>query len=152
MLGFRAPREDETETLTALTIASKAMWNYPETWLALWRPSLTITVEQIRTWHFELAESAEGNDIIGYFAVSSKYELAEPEHLWVARGYEGRGHGRRLFQRAVSHCRRTGVVRLRVVSDPNAKYFYCKLGCVLVGEVPSVPAPRTLPLLEFKLA
>jgi len=76
VLEFREPREDETETLTALTLASKAMWIYPEAWLALWRPSLTITVEQIRTWHFELAESGEGNNIIGYFNMPTETKNA----------------------------------------------------------------------------
>jgi hypothetical protein len=38
-----------------------------------------------------------------------------------------------------------------VISDPNVRGFYEELGAMAVGEEPSVPAPRRLPVLQFDL-
>jgi hypothetical protein len=38
-----------------------------------------------------------------------------------------------------------------VPSDPNAQGFYVKMGAQRVGEVPSRPPGRTLPLLVLRL-
>jgi hypothetical protein len=37
---------------------------------------------------------------------------------------------------------------LKVIADPNAEAFYCKLGFRRIGDHPSVPAGRQLPVLE----
>ncbi|MDX1512405.1 MAG: GNAT family N-acetyltransferase [Gammaproteobacteria bacterium] len=150
MIRFRTPRHAEAETLTGIALASKRLWNYPEEWIALWEPSLRVTPEQLDAWHFEVAEAGEA--LVGYFAVSRDGALAELEHLWVKPGYEGRGYGRLILRRALARCRELGATRLRVVSDPNAEGFYRRMGGVLSGQVPSVPEPRMLPVLEFHLS
>ncbi|MEX0960734.1 MAG: GNAT family N-acetyltransferase [Burkholderiales bacterium] len=61
------------------------------------------------------------------------------------------GIGRALMAQALRWCEAAGVDRLHVVSDPNARGFYGALGARLVGEEPSIPAPRMLPVLQFDL-
>jgi predicted N-acetyltransferase YhbS len=63
----------------------------------------------------------------------------------------GRGIGSRLLAATLAECRAAGAARVRVVSDPHAAGFYRRHGARPVGEVPSTPAPRRLPLLEFLL-
>lgn len=149
-IRFRTPGRDEADTLTALAQASKRIWGYPQDWMALWTASLTVTEEQMAQWYFELGESDDG--VVGFFAVSSNPDFAELEHFWISPTHAGRGIGKLLFERALALCRQRGVARLRVVSDPNAEGFYRRLGGTVVAQVPSVPAPRQLPVLEFEVA
>lgn len=118
--------------------------------MALWQPSLTVTAEQMTRWHFEVGESDDC--VVGFFAVSFRAGVAELEHFWVSPSLGGRGYGRRLLERALLYCRRIGAARLRVVADPNAEGFYRRLGGVVAGRAPSVPVPRTLPVLVFELS
>lgn len=141
---------DEADELTVLAHASKQSWKYPQEWMALWAVSLTVTREQLAQWHFELGECDDG--IAGFFAVCLHADFGELEHFWVSPTQGGRGFGRLMFERALAICRQSGVARLRVVSDPNAEGFYRRLGGIVVGQTPSVPAPRMLPVLEFGVA
>jgi hypothetical protein len=63
----------------------------------------------------------------------------------------GQGVGARLFADAVAALRADGARQLRIASDPFAVGFYRRMGARLVGEVPSTPRGRTLPLLVFEL-
>ena len=48
-VAIRAARPDDAEALTRLAHAAKRHWRYPEEWIALWRPGLTVTPEFIAT-------------------------------------------------------------------------------------------------------
>ena len=48
-------------------------------------------------------------------------------------------------------CASQGITRVRVVSDPHATGFYRRYGAREIGDVPSTPAPRRLPMLEYTL-
>ncbi len=71
--------------------------------------------------------------------------------MWVAPERVG-GGGAALFAHAVETARAEGASQLRISSDPNAEGFYVKMGARRVGEVPSRPPGRMLPLLVFRLA
>jgi predicted N-acetyltransferase YhbS len=63
----------------------------------------------------------------------------------------GRRHGAALFRHAVGVARDAGAGTLRIASDPHAEGFYRRMGAVRIGEVPSRPEGRTLPLLIVRL-
>ena len=54
-------------TLTHIALASKRYWNYPERWIALWTPQLTLTPDYIVTNEVYAAVEGEGqmDEIIG---------------------------------------------------------------------------------------
>lgn len=133
--------------LCAIAIAAKSHWGYPAGWLEGWRDELTVTPAAMTRDRYRVADIA--GRIVGFAAVSAGAGNAELEHLWVEPGAMGRGVGRRLLEDALAGCAAAGARRLRVVSDPHAAAFYRRLGGVPVGDVPSTPAPRRLPLLEF---
>lgn len=62
----------------------------------------------------------------------------------------GQGIGAQLLAHAVLTMRRDGAGMLRIASDPNAEGFYVKMGARRVGEVPSRPDGRRLPLLVLE--
>lgn len=149
MIRYRAASPEDAAELSAIALAAKKYWGYPPAWIELWRDDLTVTVAQIERDYLLVAEAP--NRIAGFIGVSMVGSRAEIEHLWVRPGFMGQGIGRALIGQGLRWCEATGVDRLHVVSDPNARGFYEVLGARLVGEEASVPAPRMLPVLQFEL-
>ena len=136
--------------LTRLAYAAKSHWGYPSSWLALWEPDLTFTDATLAAQHVVVAE--QDGRAVGVYALSLAGQVAELEHCWVDPACMGRGIGRRLVEAAATHARKLGAAQLRIVSDPHAEAFYRHLGARRVGDVPSTPVGRTLPLLVLDLA
>jgi len=140
---------DELERLTRIARAAKAHWGYPPEWIELWAPSLTFDRELLAREWVRVAD--EGGTVLGVAAVGGEPPEPELSHLWVDPPAMGRGIGRLLLDAAVNHARRLGARRLRIVSDPHAEGFYEEMGARRIGEVPSEPAGRSLPLLVISL-
>jgi GNAT superfamily N-acetyltransferase len=150
MASYRAARPDDAAALTSVAIASKAHWGYPDVWMEQWRSQLEIRPEQIQQHHFVLAESDDA--IVGFSAVFVESSDAGLEHLWVLPQWMGAGIGRRLLVEALQWCARQGLETLTVVSDPGAAPFYERMGARRIGEKPSTPDGRVIPLLQFVLS
>jgi GNAT superfamily N-acetyltransferase len=148
---IRRATSDQAETLTEIAHAAKRHWGYPEAWVQLWSPSLTITPEFIEGNETYVAWIDE--EPAGFCAISQESEWASLEHLWVRPAYIGKGVGATLFNYILARCRELGVRVLKIESDPNAQGFYERMGAKKVGEVVGEVEgqPRKLPLLEVKL-
>ncbi|MFQ5955797.1 MAG: GNAT family N-acetyltransferase, partial [Kiloniellales bacterium] len=89
--------------------------------------------------------------VVGVASLSRDGDEAELENLWVLPGFIGRGIGKVLFEHVAATARRQGCSRLRIVSDPNARAFYERMGARIDGDVPSRPEGRRLPCLIYDL-
>ena len=156
-MTIRKAKPSDCTVLTELTFQSKAVWNYPEEYLEVWRDELTITEGDIQSKDVFVAE--EDGVILGYYSIAENPEdmtIGEVfvkkglwlEHLFVTPERIGRGIGTRLYEHALETCRRKGVQSLNIFADPNSKGFYDKLGARYVGESPSNILGRTVPLYE----
>jgi GNAT superfamily N-acetyltransferase len=135
--------------LTRLAHAAKRLWKYPEDWIRLWRDSLTVTpvfIERHPVWC-----AARGARVLGFYALSGVGAARELEHFWIAPSHIGRGMGALMFSHAVATLSADGARRLRIASDPYAEGFYLRMGARPVGEWPSTPRGRTLPLLVLEV-
>ncbi len=144
-------KPDMAEALTSIAFDAKRHWDYPERWIELWTPLLTITPEFIQmhdTFMVELDGAA-----VGFYALSFSAERASLEHLWVLPRAMGRGVGAGLFCHALERCRAAGARVLEIESDPHAQGFYERLGAHKVGEARADVdgLPRSLPVLEIKI-
>src|SRR5947209_8243461 len=146
---IRRAHRDDAETLTAIAHAAKRYWRYPEEWLRLWVEELTVTPAFIENNRVYCAQ--RGGEVVGFYALSGEGVTRELEHMWVAPEQVGGGGGAALFAHAVETARAEGASELRIASDPNAEGFYVKMGAERVGEIPSRPPGRTLPLLVLRL-
>jgi GNAT superfamily N-acetyltransferase len=146
---IRRARPDEAAALTRLARAAKRHWRYPASWLRRWRSDLTVTPQFIRTHPVYCAVA--GGSPIGFYALSHEGTTYELEHMWVRPDRVGRGVGRRLFRHARATARAGRGLRLTIASDPNAEGFYRAMGASRIGEVPSTPRRRMLPLLRITL-
>ena len=142
---------NQAETLTQIAFAAKRHWGYPERWIQLWSPLLTITPEFIEGHETYVAWLDEKT--VGFCAVSMEDKIASVEHLWVLPEYMGKSVGAKLFDHVLSKCRELDVLVLEIESDPNAQGFYERMGAKktreAVGEVDG--QRRVLPILEIRI-
>lgn len=142
---------DQAEILTQIAFAAKRHWGYPDDWIQLWSPALTITPEFIE--QHETYVAWMDDQPAGFCAISQVDEKASIEHLWVSPGYIGKGIGAALFKHIFARCRELKVRVLEIESDPNARGFYERMGAKKVAEnIGEVDGkPRVLPVLEIKI-
>ena len=145
----RRAAASEAPVLTRVAHAAKRHWKYPEAWITLWRDALTLTPAFVERHPVRCA--VRDGRVLGFYAISGAGAVRDLEHFWVLPAHMGRGVGARLFADAVGTLRADGARQLRIASDPFAVGFYRRMGAHLVGEVPSTPRGRTLPLLVFEL-
>ncbi|PYN15546.1 MAG: GNAT family N-acetyltransferase [Candidatus Rokuibacteriota bacterium] len=142
----------DAQRLTEIARVAKAHWGYPEAWLSVWKPALTITSGYLR--HQLVHVGTIGKAPVGFYALEPRGEQWSLEHFWVEPGWHGRGVGRQLFAHALDRVRalRPGV--LVIHADPYAAGFYVRMGARRKGTV-SAPVEedrdRTLPVFEIDL-
>jgi len=144
-------KPNQARILTHIAFAAKRHWGYPERWIQIWSPLLTISpgyIEQHETYIAWMDEQPAG-----FCAISQQGERASIEHLWVLPDYMGNGIGAALFQHMLTRCKELGARVLEIESDPNAQGFYERMGAKKAGEVVGEVdgQPRVLPLLEIKI-
>jgi len=142
---------EQAESLTKIAFAAKRHWGYPERWIELWSPILTITEEFIQKHPVHVA-NVEGNPV-GLYALSIEKDKASLEHFWVLPTYMRQGIGKALFEHAVKQCKKLGAKILEIESDPNAREFYERMGAIKTGEMLGEVDghPRVLPILKINL-
>ena len=143
---------DQAEILTKIAFTSKRHWGYPERWIQIWAPILTVSEEFIDK-HDTFIAYAAGKPA-GFYAISINNERASLEHFWVLPEFMGQGIGRTLFEHAINRCEELGINILEIESDPNAQDFYERMGAKKVGEsVGEVEGQRrVLPVLVVKIS
>ena len=151
MISVRRASPEDANQLTQITISAKRHWNYPENWMQLWIPALTISPEYIsenETWMV-----VEDENPIAYYSLKYDGEYLWLDNLWVLPKRMEQGIGRRLFLHAVERVCLCGIKILKIEADSNAVEFYEKMGARIVGEHRSEVdgQPRSLPFMEINL-
>lgn len=144
-------RPEQADALTEIAIAAKRHWNYPERWIQIWRPALTISRAYIsanETWIAALHVEP-----IAWYSLRRDGGELWLDNLWVSPLRMGRGVGRKLFTHALERSRGRGASVLKIEADPNAESFYTRMGARRVGESRGEMdgQPRVLPVLEVIL-
>lgn len=139
----------EAARLTEIAFAAKRFWRYPDAWIEIWRDELTIEPDYIAN-NRVLCAIIDG-EIIGWCGLVLEPDCAWIEHCWVDPPAIGRGIGRRLLDRLIEQAHALGAAEIKTIADPNAADFYAKAGFRYVGEHPSAPPGRMLPVLALRL-
>lgn len=147
-LTIDKPDPAEAEDLTRIAIAAKRYWGYPDEWIELWQEELTTSAEDIASGIFYAGRIEEG--LVFFYSVREiSQNIYDLEDFWLAPPYIGQGFGRIMFEHLKTILESLDCTKLLILSDPHAEGFYCKMGAVQVGEKPSQPEGRMLPLLEY---
>jgi GNAT superfamily N-acetyltransferase len=156
-------RAEHASKLTEIAISAKRHWNYPERWIELWIPSLTISpdyISQNETWmavvekpvgFYSLVDIVIARRVI--FPPRNDKDSLWLDNLWILPNFMGQGIGKQLFQHALERSKALGASMLKIEADPNAQSFYEKMGVRKVGEHHSEMdgQPRILPIMEINL-
>jgi GNAT superfamily N-acetyltransferase len=150
-IAIRGAASEEAGRLSEIAVAAKRHWGYPERWIALWTPLLTLTPEDILKGGVFVAVVEQ--QVAAFYRLMPGRPRARLEDLWVEPGWIGQGLGAALFQHAVAGSRAAGASVLEIESDPNAQGFYEKMGAHKVGDRQSEVDghPRRLPIMEINL-
>ena len=145
---FRAKPEHANQ-LTEITIAAKRHWNYPEKWMQLWLPALTISPEYILENEVWLAVVSDAP--VAYYALKQDGKDLWLDNLWILPEHIGEGLGRQLFQHALERSRARKIFTLKIEADPNAQGFYERMGVHKIDERHTQVdgQSRILPVMEI---
>ena len=157
---IRSARGSDSEQLTQISFASKRHWQYPDSYLDVWREELTITPTYIEENLVYVAER-RGNTI-GYYSLvdvdaafwaGQTYieEGAWLEHMFIEPSHIGKGIGTLLMKHAEQVCSDRNIFTVRILADPNAKGFYEKSGAIFVRDVPSNIEGRTVAYFKWQI-
>ena len=138
----------DARALTRVAHTAKRHWKYPEDWIRRWRDALTVTRRFVE--HHPVYCVVHGARVLGFYGLSGVGPTRELEHFWVAPERIGHGIGARMFEHAVATLQADDARVFRIASDPYAEGFYLRMGARRVGQWPSTPRGRTLPLLVFE--
>lgn len=149
-IEIRRAEAFEASELTAIAFAAKRHWGYPDAWIDLWADELSVDSRYIEENRVFLA--ADGTRTLGWCALSEERGEYWLDYCWVLPEAAGRGIGRALILETFRLAAELRSSTLKVIADPNAEGFYCKMGFRRIGDHPSVPSGRRLPVLEADVA
>lgn len=148
MLYIRPAEISEAEGLTELAVKSEAYWGYDQDFMRKFQEIYKITEDfLIKNSTFV---AAEGDIIIGFYSVSIDEEEVSIEYFYIDPQCIGKGYGRIMCEHMKDFCREKGLKEIYLVTSPQAKSFYEKMGAVYIGETESLlKKGRSIPKLKF---
>lgn len=151
-MEIRRANPSQAAQLTAIALAAKRYWGYPERWIEIWRNVLTITPDYIET-NAVFAGCLDA-DIAGFYALVRDDQAAVLDHLWLRPQYIGLGLGRELIEHARQQAAALQARIIEIESEPNAENFYLHMGARRVGEKRAIleGQERVLPLLVLDVS
>jgi GNAT superfamily N-acetyltransferase len=151
LVQVRSAKPDESRSLTALCVRSKAHWGYDSAFMKLSAAALVVNEDDIAAGRV-LVVADDAGRVIGMACVLPEGDMADLDALFIDPPAIGSGAGRALFEAAVILARRRGAQRMTILADPNAASFYERMGARYLRNAPSDAIPgRTLPFYEYDL-
>ena len=149
MTSIRKAETIEAEKLTGIAIQSEAYWGYDSDFMEIFKTQYSVTEEFIRENPTFVIE--EDGDIIGFYSIMRDGKETSLEYLYVEPSYIGKGCGKLLWNHMVDTFKNQGIDEIVLVTSPQAKDFYIKMGAILTGEVESLCRKgRKIPRLVYK--
>lgn len=153
-------KDKESETLTTISFAAKRYWNYPEEYFDVWKDELTITPDYIN--HNEVYVAKFNEKIVGFISMVEVKNDFKVGGLWLRKGFWldhifvhptfiGKRVGSKLVLFAKELCGKKNIRYLDILSDPNARGFYDRIGAQFIREVPSNIEGRTVSLYTLAI-
>ncbi len=139
----------QADILTEIAVTAKRHWEYPERWIQIWLPQLSISAGYISKNETWVAQS--GGKLVAWYSLKETDGELWLDNLWVLPGFIGKGIGKRLFLHSLERSRLRAASVLKVTADPNAESFYRHMGARKIGEQPGEVdgEPRVLPVMEI---
>ena len=147
MENIVAARGCEASELNRIAIESEAFWGYDSDFMDKFKVSYQVTEEFIRkNPTFILYEC---HKIIGFYSLLINPQESTIEYFYIQPEYIGKGYGKKMWNHLANYCKAHNINELTLVTSPQAKEFYEKMGAIQIGEVESIlKKDRLIPLLK----
>lgn len=150
MLNIRSAKAGESEILTSIAIKSEAYWGYDSDFMEKFKSIHKVTEEFISNNPTIIIE--EDKNIVGFYGILIEKNETSLEYFFIEPKYIGKGYGKLLWNHMVENCIDSGIKEFVIVTSPQAKEFYTKMGAVQTGEIESlVKKGRKVPRLIYTL-
>jgi len=150
MTNIRRAKTCDSEILTNIAIKSEAYWGYDSDFMENFKTAYKVTEEFISNNPTFVIQ--EDENILGFYGVLIAENETSLEYLFIEPNSIGKGYGKALWNHMVNTCKKLNIKELVIVSGPQAKEFYTRLGAVPAGEVESlVIKGRKVPRLIYAL-
>lgn len=150
MYYIRSAKKDDVDELNRIAYESEAYWGYDMEYMKRFEGVYRVTEDYIITNPtFVFIES---NLIIGFYSLLVHDEKAELELFYIKPQYIGKGYGKEMWNHLIDYCKRMDIKFFYLVTSPQAKGFYEKMGAVVIDEVDSLLREgRKIPRLKFEV-
>lgn len=149
MWKIRRARIKEAEELTNLAAESEAYWGFDEEFIEIYKILYTVSREMVGENITYVLEDEE--ELIGFYVVIQEAYLGNVEYFYIKPKHMGKGYGRIMWNHMIERCESLGILEVELVTSPQAKEFYTKMGAVVVKEVNSQIDNRKIPKLRFEV-
>ncbi|MGC7873381.1 GNAT family N-acetyltransferase [Desulfosporosinus sp. SYSU MS00001] len=150
MLRIRSAKTGESETLTNIAIRSEAYWGYGSSYMEKFQSIYKMTEEFIIKNPTFVIE--EDQNLLGFYGILTNNNDSILEYFFVDSIYIGHGYGKILWNQLVNNCKDLGIKKFCIVTSPQAKEFYVKMGANVCGEVESLlKKGRLIPVLIYSV-
>lgn len=148
MHNIRLAKTSEAEKLTNLAIRSEAHWGYDAVFMDKFKEIYKVTEDFIENNPTFVV--CENDEVIGFYAIISK-EKNELEYFYIDPQFIGKGYGQALWNHLIAYCIGLKIKDIQLVTSPQAKEFYQRMGAVQIGEVQSLlQKGRIIPKLRYQ--
>ncbi|MHB8074430.1 GNAT family N-acetyltransferase [Desulfosporosinus fructosivorans] len=150
MLSMRRAKPYEYEILTDIAIKSEAYWGMDSDYMEKFKSVYKVTEEFISNNPTFVIE--EDDSVVGFYGILIDDRETSLEYLFIEPKSIGRGYGKLLWNHLVNTCKYIRIKELVIVTSPQAKEFYLKMGAIFFGEVESLlQKGRIIPRLIYSL-
>ncbi|MBO1264927.1 GNAT family N-acetyltransferase [Proteiniclasticum sp. SCR006] len=140
----------DADLLAALEVRSESYWGYSSEFMEKFKQIYLITEEFIADHPTYMLKDNE--TIIGFYGILQGDRENSLEYLFIEPAYIGKGYGRILWNHALSECRKLGINEFTIITSPDARGFYFRLGATIFTEVDSQIADgKKTPKLIYRL-
>jgi len=93
----------------------------------------------------------DGEIIIGFYGLLLSDEVSL-EYLFIEPMYIGKGYGKMLWNHALEECKKLCIREFTIITSPDARGFYLKLGATIYNQVDSlISKGNKTPKLIYRL-
>lgn len=140
----------DTNFLANLEIRSESYWGYSSDFMDRFKEIYLITEEFILDNPTYILK--DGETIIGFYGILLNSDEASLEYLFVEPTYIGKGYGKMLWNHALEECKKLGIREFTIITSPDAREFYLKLGATVYSQVDSlISKGNKTPKLIYRL-
>lgn len=148
MVNIREAKLDEVEILTNLAARSEAYWGFDNEYMDKFKVMYRVTKEFININSTFVIE--EDNRVIGFYSILFEDNKNSLEYFFIEPEFIGEGYGKLLWNHMITIGTRLCIKQIEIVTSPEAKEFYIKMGAIEVGIVESiVKKGRIIPKLLY---